>query len=102
MPESRPSGFRCGTILLDSHIWGSPGFEKNIRSAYYWLRVAEESASALQSRCHELAEEIKPKLSPSEIGVLETNVELAATNKRALDGEYSIEAVHQHLELLPL
>jgi len=34
--------------------------------------------------------------------VLETNVERTASNKRALDGEHSLEAVQQHLELLPL
>ena len=100
--KAAQAGFAAAQFSLGLAYLGKSGFEKNIRSAYYWLRVAEESASALQSRCHELTEGIKPKLSPSEIGVLETNVELAGTNKRALDGEYSIEAVHQHLELLPL
>jgi hypothetical protein len=34
--------------------------------------------------------------------VLETNVERASIPKKTLDGEHSIEAVQQHLELLPL
>jgi hypothetical protein len=64
--------------------------------------VAEESSTALQDRCRQLTEELRPKLSLPEIGVLETNVERTASNKRALDGEHSLEAVQQHLELLPL
>jgi two-component system nitrate/nitrite response regulator NarL len=100
--KAAQAGFAAAQFSLGLAYLGKSGFERNTGSAYYWLRVAEESSSALQTRCHELAEELKGILSLPEIGVLETNVERAASNKRALDGEHSIEAVQQHLELLPL
>ncbi len=100
--KAAEAGFAAAQFSLGLAYLGKSGFERNTRSAYYWLRMAEESSSALQTRCHELAEELKSKLNLPEIGVLETKVERAASDKRALDGEHSIEAVQQHLELLPL
>jgi DNA-binding NarL/FixJ family response regulator len=100
--KAAEAGFAAAQFSLGLAYLGKSGVEKNTRSAYYWLRMAEESSSALQTRCHELAEELKLKLSLPEIGVLETNVERGAVNKRILDGEHSIDAVQQHLELLPL
>jgi two-component system, NarL family, nitrate/nitrite response regulator NarL len=100
--KAAEAGFAAAQFSLGLAYLGKSGFERNARSAYYWLRVAEESSTALQDRCRQLTEELRPKLSLPEIGVLETNVERTASNKRALDGEHSLEAVQQHLELLPL
>jgi two-component system nitrate/nitrite response regulator NarL len=100
--KAAEAGFAPAQFSLGLAYMGKAGFERNAKSAYYWLRVAEESSSALRNRCHELAEGLKPKLSLPEIGVLETNVERASIPKKTLDGEHSIEAVQQHLELLPL
>jgi two-component system nitrate/nitrite response regulator NarL len=100
--KAAEAGFATAQFSLGLAYLGKSGVERNTRSAYYWLRMAEESSAALQARCHELAEELKSKLSPPEVGVLEANVERAASNKRLLDGEHSIDAVQPHLELLPL
>jgi two-component system nitrate/nitrite response regulator NarL len=100
--KAAEAGFAAAQFSLGLAYLGKSGIERNTRSAYYWLRMAEESSMALQIRCHELAEELKPKLGLPEVGVLETNVARAANGKRLLDGEHSIDAVQQHLELLPL
>jgi two-component system nitrate/nitrite response regulator NarL len=102
--KAAEAGFAAAQFSLGLAYLGQSGFERNTRSAYYWLRMAEHSSSALQTRCHELAEELKLKLARTEIEVVETTVERATSNnnKRVLDGDHTIDAVQQHLELLPL
>jgi hypothetical protein len=56
----------------------------------------------LQTRSHELAEELKPMLNLTEIRMLEANVERTAGSKRRLDEGHSIDAVQQNLSLLTL
>ncbi len=100
--KAAEAGFAAAQFSLGLAYLGKSGFERNAASAYYWLRMAEESSAALQTRSHELAEELKPMLNLSEIRMLEANVERAAGSKKALDEEHSIDAVQQNLSLLAL
>src|SRR5882724_3902946 len=58
--KAAEAGFASAQFSLGLAYMGKAGFERNAKSAYYWLRVAEESSSALRNRCHELAEGLKP------------------------------------------
>jgi two-component system nitrate/nitrite response regulator NarL len=100
--KAAEAGFAPAQYALGLAYMGRAGFETNAGSAYYWLRVAEESSAALYHRCHDLAENLKAKLSVTEIEVLEANIARAGNRKRSLDSEHSIETVQHHLELLPL
>jgi DNA-binding NarL/FixJ family response regulator len=100
--KAAEAGFAAAQFSLGVAYLGQSGVERNAGSAYYWLKMAEKSSSALQARCRELTAELKAKLSLPEIEVLETNVERATNHQRLPDGDHSIDAVQQHLESLPL
>jgi len=48
--------------------------EKNGRSAYYWLRMAEENSSELRQRTRALTEELESKIRAEELETLEHSV----------------------------
>jgi hypothetical protein len=48
--------------------------EKNGRSAYYWLRMAEENSRELRQRTRALTEELKSKIRAEELETLENGV----------------------------
>jgi hypothetical protein len=48
--------------------------ERNSRSAYYWLRRAEENFSQLNQRIRSLVAEIRATLKSHEVEALERNV----------------------------
>jgi len=100
--KAAEAGSAAAQFSLGLAYLGKGGFERNASSAYYWLRMAEESSSALQSRCRELAAELKPKLSASEIRMIDSTVERAVSDNRMLDEGHSIESVQQYLESLPM
>jgi DNA-binding CsgD family transcriptional regulator len=100
--KAAEAGSAAAQFSLGLAYLGKGGFERNASSAYYWLRMAEESSSALQNRCRELAAELKPKLSASEIRMIDSTVERAASDNRVLDEGHSIESVQQYLESLPM
>lgn len=50
------------------------GTEKNARSAYYWLRIAEENSAELRQHICALVEEVKVKMTLQEIEEIEKNL----------------------------
>jgi len=83
--------FIVGLALLEGH-----GVEKNERSAYYWLRMAEENSSAVRQRCHALTEDLKTKINPGEIEALESNVAAGASKDEIL-GRKPVDFFKKHL-----
>jgi hypothetical protein len=57
------------------------GVEKNSRSAYYWLRIAEENLREIGQRIRALAEELIDALPPDDVTGLERNIASTAPNK---------------------
>lgn len=66
-----------------AHLEGY-GVEKNARSAYHWLRVAEENSSAARQRSLALTEGLRTKISPAEIQVLERSISTRARHDNLL------------------
>ncbi len=95
-------GFAAAQFSLGVAYLGQSGVERNAGSAYYWLKMAETSSSALQARCRELTTDLRAELSLPEIEALDLTVEQATKHKTLPDQEHSLEAVQQHLESLPL
>ena len=56
-----------------AHLEGY-GLEKNALSAYYWLRMAEENSSAVRQRSLALTKELRTRIDPVEIVVLESSI----------------------------
>jgi DNA-binding CsgD family transcriptional regulator len=74
------------------------GFEKNDHSAYYWLRMAEETSSAVRQRSRALTEDLKTKINPGEIEALEKRIATGEKNDKIL----AIEPVELFKQRLPL
>lgn len=63
------SQFMVGLAHLEGYRVG-----KNGRSAYSWLRMAEENSSGLRNRTHALIGEFKGTMKPNEVEALERSV----------------------------
>ena len=74
--------FIVGLAHLDGH-----GVEKNGRSAYYWLRMAEENSAAVRQRSRALTEDLRTKIDPGEIEELERRIVTAAQKDKILASE---------------
>jgi DNA-binding NarL/FixJ family response regulator len=59
-----------------AHLEGQ-GMEKNGRSAYYWLRLAEENSRELRQRAHALTEELRSTMPAEEFQTLEHSIAAA-------------------------
>ncbi len=65
--KAAEEGFIAAQFLLGlAHLEGC-GVEKNGRSAYYWLRMAEENSRELRQRTRALTEELKSKMRSEEL-----------------------------------
>jgi hypothetical protein len=72
--------------------------EKNDHSAYYWLRMAEETSSAVRQRSRALTEDLRTKINPAEIEGLERRIAIGEKNDKIL----AIEPVELFKQRLPL
>lgn len=52
------------------------GVDKNSKSAYCWLRVAQQSSAALEHRIHVAVEQLRAELRPADLAVLDRKVEI--------------------------
>jgi two-component system, NarL family, nitrate/nitrite response regulator NarL len=86
--------FIVGLAHLDGY-----GVEKNGRSAYYWLRMAEENSSAVRKRSRALTENLRTKISPDEIRGLERRIVSGAQNDKILASE-PVDLFKRRLSLL--
>jgi len=80
--KAAEEGFIAAQYLLGlAHLEGY-GVEKNGRSAYFWLRMAEENSGELRQRTRALTEELKSKMRSEELQTLEHSIKAAVgTNK---------------------
>jgi hypothetical protein len=75
-----------------AHLEGC-GMEKNGRSAYYWLRMAEENSSELRQRTRALTEELKSKIRAEELETLEHRVMAVVEHNRRSTSKRSVEFI---------
>ncbi|HXZ32917.1 MAG TPA: LuxR C-terminal-related transcriptional regulator [Terriglobales bacterium] len=66
-----------------AHLRGS-GVEKDGRTAYYWLRMAEESSQELKQRTRALTQELKSAMTAGEVEKLEHSVAAGVQRKKLL------------------
>jgi len=83
-----------GLAHLDGH-----GVEKNGRSAYYWLRMAEENSSGLRQRSRALINDLRTRIDPREIEDLERRIATAAQKDKILESQPS-DLFKRHWPLL--
>lgn len=86
--------FVVGLAHLDGH-----GVKQNGRSAYYWLRMAEENSAAVRQRSRALTEDLRTKIDPGEIEELERRIVTAAQKDKILASEPA-DLFKQRLSLL--
>jgi hypothetical protein len=67
--------------------------EKNGRSAYYWLRIAEENSHELRQRTRALTEELKSKIRAEELETLERNVKAAVEHNQLGTTKRTVEFI---------
>jgi len=65
------------------------GVEKNGRTAYYWLRMAEESSQELKQRTRALTQELKSTMKAGEVEKLEHSVAASVQRKKLLTSKDS-------------
>jgi two-component system, NarL family, nitrate/nitrite response regulator NarL len=86
-------GFIAAQYLVGlAHLEGY-GMEKNDRSAYYWLRVAEENSRGLRLRTRALTEELKPQMRPEELETLERSIATAVARNKLLTAKRPVELI---------
>ncbi|MGB8724021.1 MAG: LuxR C-terminal-related transcriptional regulator [Terriglobales bacterium] len=82
--------FIVGLAHLDGH-----GVEKDGRSAYYWLRMAEENSAAVRQRSRAFTEDLRTKIDPGEIEELERRIVTAAQKDKTLASK-PVDLFKQH------
>jgi two-component system, NarL family, nitrate/nitrite response regulator NarL len=75
-----------------AHLEGY-AIEKDERSAYYWLRMAEENSGAIRNRSHDLAEELRSAVKSADIEAVEHRVAVAVRENRLLKSKRPAEFI---------
>ena len=76
--------------------------EKNGRSAYYWLRVAEASSCELGHRSRTLVEQLRSTVNTDEIEALEQSVAIAVRNNKLFTTRRPAEFIKRSADSPPL
>ena len=85
--KAAEEGYAAAQFIVGlAHLEGY-GVEKNARSAYYWLRMAEENSSAVRQRSLALTEDLRTRINPSEIQALEKRIASHARSDNILVGK---------------
>jgi two-component system nitrate/nitrite response regulator NarL len=96
--KAAKEGYAAAQFIVGlAHLEGC-GVEKNGHSAYYWLRMAEETSSAVRQRSRALTEDLRTKINPGEIEALESRIATGEKNDKIL----AIEPVELFKQRLPL
>ncbi len=91
--KAAEEGFIAAQFLLGlAHLEGC-GVEKNGRSAYYWLRMAEENSRELRQRTRALTEELKSKMRSEELETLEHSIKAAVERNQLLTTKRPVEFI---------
>jgi two-component system, NarL family, nitrate/nitrite response regulator NarL len=75
-----------------AHLEGY-GLEKDERSAYYWLRMAEENSCAIRHRSHALVEELRSIVTADEIDAVEESVAIGIQENKLLRSKRPAEFI---------
>jgi len=89
--------FIVGLAYLEGY-----GVEKDERSAYYWLRMAEENSSTIRSRSHALIEELRNTVKPDDIAAVEDTVAIAVQDNRMLKSKRPAEFIKPSVDSAPI
>jgi TPR repeat protein len=82
--KAAEEGYAAAQFIVGlAHLEGY-GVEKNGHSAYYWLRMAEENSSAVRQRSLAFTEDLRTRISPAEIQVLERRIATGARSDNIL------------------
>jgi DNA-binding NarL/FixJ family response regulator len=85
--KAAEEGYAAAQFIVGlAHLEGY-GVEENVRSAYYWLRMAEENSAAVRQRSHALTEDLRTKIRPREIADLERRISTRAQKDKILASE---------------
>jgi two-component system, NarL family, nitrate/nitrite response regulator NarL len=84
-----------------AHLEGY-GTEKNERSAYYWLRLAEENSGAIEQRSRVLLEELRSTVKTDDIDAVEQMVALWVQENKLLRSKRPAEFISTSAESGPL
>jgi len=78
------------------------GIEKNERSAYYWLRMAEENSAAIEQRTHALLEKLRGTLKADDIESVERTVAIWVQENKLLRSKRPCEFIRTATDPGPL
>jgi two-component system nitrate/nitrite response regulator NarL len=78
------------------------GIEKNERSAYYWLRMAEENSAAIEQRTHSLLEKLRSTLKADDIDAVERTVAIWVQENKLLRSKRPAEFIRTTTDPGPL
>jgi DNA-binding NarL/FixJ family response regulator len=94
--KAAEEGYAAAQFIVGlAHLEGY-GVEENARSAYYWLRMAEENSSAVRQRSRALTEDLRTKIKPRELEELEKRISNGTQTDKILAGE-SLDLFKQRL-----
>jgi two-component system, NarL family, nitrate/nitrite response regulator NarL len=67
--------------------------ERNERSAYYWLRLAEKNSGSIGQRSHDLLEELRSAVKTAEIEAMEHSIAVAVQKNKLLTSKRPAEFI---------
>jgi two-component system, NarL family, nitrate/nitrite response regulator NarL len=76
-----------------AHLQGY-GVEKDERSAYYWLRMAEENSFTIRQRSHALVEDLRRIVKAGDIDAVEESVAISIHENKLLRSEHPAEFIN--------
>jgi two-component system nitrate/nitrite response regulator NarL len=81
-----------------AHLEGY-GTEKDERSAYYWLRMAEENSCTIRHRSHALVEELRSIVKADEIDAMEESIAIGIQENKLLRSKRPAEFIKPRSDL---
>ena len=84
-----------------AHLEGY-GVEKDDRSAYYWLRMAEENSSTIRHRSRTLVEDLRSKVKTDDIEAVERNVAIRIQENKLLRSKRPSEFIKPSVDSVPI
>ena len=91
---SATAQFMVGIAYLEG-----TGVDKNLNSAYCWLRMAQQSSSVLQRRSYSALEQLTAVLRPEELAAFDHNVEASLRKLGSSEVKKSTRPGKSHEEL---
>jgi DNA-binding CsgD family transcriptional regulator len=79
--KAAEKGFAGAQFIVGLAYLDGIAVQKDSRSAYYWLRIAEENSREIGQRTRALAGELIAALPPDDVAGLEQNIASTAPNK---------------------